>query len=223
MSIIFYDCGFNRGTYRNLLINQAKDKQGLLNMGIPNDLIGRDNSDIIYYAFEPNPDIIPFSKCPMEGVDIHNKAVWHTDGEILKFVVYGTSAMSSSLFNTDQSKNCINVETIDFAKFLSETCTKEDRVIVKLDIEGAEYEVLYKLISTGAVHLIDDLIIEFHKKGIVEFDQDKAKVVYNFFKQKEYANMNSLTAWKTVALCWRVNAGRPGSPLSLPKHIIYKK
>jgi len=223
MSIIFYDCGFNRGMYRNLLINQSKDKQRHINLGIPNDLIGRDNSDIIYYAFEANPGIKPFSECPMEGVDFHNKAVWHTDGEILKFAIYGHAGMSSSLFIPDNDKNCINVETIDFAKFLHETCTKEDRVIVKLDIEGAEYEVLYKLIITGVIHLIDDLIIEFHKKGIVEFDQAKAKVVYNFFKQEEYTNMNSLIAWKTGALCWRVNEGVPGAMSALPKNIEYRK
>ena len=222
MSIIFYDCGFNRGAYRDLLINGSNDRQRLINMGIPDDLMDRDNSDVIYHAFEPNPDITPFSEHLMDGVDIHNKAVWHTDGEILKFAIYGKT-QGSSLFNTDQFENCINVETIDFVKFLSETCTKEDRVIVKLDIEGAEYEVLYKLINTGVIHLIDDIIIEFHKKGIVEFDQDKAKVVYNFFKQKEYANMNSLIAWKTGPLCWRVNEGIPNATLSLPKHIMYKK
>ncbi len=202
-------------------MNEIKNKQGHINMGIPNDLIGRDNSDIIYYAFEANPDILLFSET--DGVDIHNKAVWHTDGEILEFAIYGNSGMSSSLFIPNKNKNLINVETIDFAKFLYETCTKEDRVIVKLDIEGAEYEVLYKLIITGAIHLIDDLIIEFHKKGIVEFDQAKAKVVYNFFKQEEYTNMNSLIAWKTGPLCWRVNEGVPGAISSLPKHIEYRK
>ena len=55
------------------------------------------------------------------------------------------------------------VETIDFSKFLSENATSDDFVVVKMDIEGAEFDVLPSLIENGTYKLINDFYCEFHE------------------------------------------------------------
>lgn len=56
------------------------------------------------------------------------------------------------------------VDTIDFSKFLSENVTSDDFVVVKMDIEGAEFEVLPSLIQNETYKLIDDFYCEFHER-----------------------------------------------------------
>ena len=61
-----------------------------------------------------------------------------------------------------------SVPTIDFAHWLSDRFCAADKVDVKMDIEGAEFEVLEHLVRTGAAAQIDTLAIEWHthKRGL---------------------------------------------------------
>jgi FkbM family methyltransferase len=54
------------------------------------------------------------------------------------------------------------VECIDFSEFLKNNIEKNSEVICKMDIEGAEFEVLDKIINDKTVKLIDILYIEWH-------------------------------------------------------------
>jgi FkbM family methyltransferase len=56
------------------------------------------------------------------------------------------------------------VDTIDFSKFLSENVASDDFVVVKMDIEGAEFEVLPSLIQNETYKLINDFYCEFHER-----------------------------------------------------------
>jgi hypothetical protein len=66
------------------------------------------------------------------------------------------------------------VESIDFSKFLGGL---EGSIYVKMDIEGAEYEVLRQLIKDGNIKKIKELHIEFH---------------HNVFKSESEASTNEL-------------------------------
>jgi hypothetical protein len=57
------------------------------------------------------------------------------------------------------------IESIDFAAFLQSRYTKADFVVLKMDIEGGEWEVIAHLIQTGAIDLIDELMLECHARG----------------------------------------------------------
>ena len=52
--------------------------------------------------------------------------------------------------------------SIDIADWLKRTVSTTDFVVVKMDIEGAEYEVIPHLLSTGAAALIDEIFVEVH-------------------------------------------------------------
>lgn len=56
----------------------------------------------------------------------------------------------------------IDVICIDFSEYLTKNIRKEDYVICKMDIEGAEYDVLGKLIDDDTIDLIDEIYIEWH-------------------------------------------------------------
>jgi FkbM family methyltransferase len=83
-------------------------------------------------------------------------------------------------FNYNEEE--IVVETIDFSKFLKENTTEEDFVVVKMDIEGAEFEVLPSIIDEESYKLINDFYCEFHER----FFEPKSR--YKSLKQ-EYINI----------------------------------
>lgn len=58
------------------------------------------------------------------------------------------------------------VPCIDFAGWIETHCTKEDFIVCKLDIEGAEYQVLDKMNKTGVLGWIDHLYVEWHARMI---------------------------------------------------------
>lgn len=56
----------------------------------------------------------------------------------------------------------IKVKCIDFSEYLKNNINNDDYVICKMDIEGAEYDVLGKLIDDDSINLIDEIYIEWH-------------------------------------------------------------
>lgn len=62
----------------------------------------------------------------------------------------------------------MDVNCIDFSSFLKNNVNKEDYVLCKMDIEGAEYEVLGKLIDDNTINLIDEIYIEWHNHLLKE-------------------------------------------------------
>lgn len=51
---------------------------------------------------------------------------------------------------------------IDVAAFLQRTVVEEDFVVVKMDVEGAEYSVVPHLLRSGVARLIDEMFLEVH-------------------------------------------------------------
>ena len=49
---------------------------------------------------------------------------------------------------------------LNFSRWLQQNVVAEDFVVVKMDIEGSEYEVLPSLLRSRAVTLVDELLLE---------------------------------------------------------------
>mmetsp|Transcript_28514 Transcript_28514/g.80447 ORF Transcript_28514/g.80447 Transcript_28514/m.80447 type:complete len:336 (+) Transcript_28514:255-1262(+) len=64
---------------------------------------------------------------------------------------------------------------IDFDAWLKDNITPEDFVVLKLDIEGAEHEVLEKMVSSGTIHLVDELFVECHYNKWSKMRMDKKR------------------------------------------------
>jgi len=126
------------------------------------------------FAFEANPNLIPdIPKKP--NLTVLNKAVWTEDGTVEFYL--GENTLSSSLLGDKKpglSKTPIRVESVDFGQWLKKNFSKDDVIFVKLDIEGAEYDVLDKMLKDESITYVDRLYVEFHneKVGVPE-ERDK--------------------------------------------------
>jgi FkbM family methyltransferase len=66
---------------------------------------------------------------------------------------------SSSTFRTDASTDTIRI--VDVAEWLSEKGIDSIQ-LMKINIEGGEFELLERLIETGGIERIDDVQVQFH-------------------------------------------------------------
>lgn len=112
------------------------------------------------YAIEANPYILDkIPKAP--DVTVINKAAWIKDGKI-DFYLALPGGTRSSLFRREQcNKEKIQVDCFDLGKWIKDNFKKDDYIILSLDIAGAEYDVVNKLICDNSIEYIDRLYVEF--------------------------------------------------------------
>ncbi|KAC9333161.1 hypothetical protein R6Q59_027177 [Mikania micrantha] len=54
------------------------------------------------------------------------------------------------------------IQGFDFANWLKNTVSEKDFVVMKMDVEGTEFDLIPRLIETGAICLIDEVFLECH-------------------------------------------------------------
>ncbi|KVH94111.1 uncharacterized protein LOC112517874 [Cynara cardunculus var. scolymus] len=68
------------------------------------------------------------------------------------------SAQTSTTFMGDLNK----IQGFDFANWVKNSFRGKDFVVVKMDVEGTEFDLIRMLIETGAICLIDEMFLECH-------------------------------------------------------------
>jgi FkbM family methyltransferase len=97
---------------------------------------------------------------------VMNEALWDSYG-IMDFYISKDiwGDLGCTLDPTKREKldllNPKKVKTIRFSDFIN-NFSNDDYIIVKLDIEGAEYNVVSDLLMSGAINKINELYIEWH-------------------------------------------------------------
>jgi FkbM family methyltransferase len=88
--------------------------------------------------------------------------------------------------NFEYTNEDITVNTKKLSNILKEVCTKDDHVVLKLDIEGSEFAVIDDLINTGAYEFLDEIYVEFHERFFedIEYYKNKIENYKEFFKSK---------------------------------------
>lgn len=117
-------------------------------------------------CFEASPDlaIVPPHELRVP-LEIHRVAVWIAAGEQRLF--FGEHAESSTLLENKTSGNLnparsVLVPSIDFAAWLSHNTNASDQLVIKMDIEGAEFAVLERLAGHPVRRRIRHLWVEWH-------------------------------------------------------------
>lgn len=170
MKKILLDCGchYGKGLRKQIEINQIDPSWKI-------------------YCWEANPytyeHFLKIDRFKHLDITAYHAAVSNTDGTI-KFNVQSSngknggstkSGTGSSIVSLDEWR-CkgggfveeVEVPRINLSKWMSEHLIKDDMVILKMDIEGAEYDVLEEIIHSGAIDLIDKVYIEWHSYMFLE-------------------------------------------------------
>ena len=118
------------------------------------------------YGFDPNPGFSEeWAKMRKERPEVKliQAAAWTKDGKI-DFSSHPNSESSSIMKekNTYKDGKIITVPCFDFSFWLKSIIKPNDFVLVKMDIEGAEMELLPKMIKEGTDELISILLVEWH-------------------------------------------------------------
>lgn len=171
---VFIDCG----THMFQGFKQFVEKYGI-------------DSEWKCFCFEANPfthersqDV--YKELVGSGYNIthFNKAVYTTEGSIKVNCsrddggpyADGHFSQGSNILSDppdyDQTYHCgftyqeeeVLIDTVDFSNFLRDNVSEDDFVVVKMDIEGAEFDVLPSLIEDGSYKLINDFYCEFHER-----------------------------------------------------------
>ena len=151
MRKIFLDCGAHKATS----IKKFREEY-------PNA------DDYVIISFECNPKFKQILR-DVDDITFYNKAICIKDGKTEFYL--GKGASSSLIYGKTRGNlnfdNPIEVETIDLSKWIMDNFTKDDYIILKLDIEGAEYEVVEDLYETKILGYINEFHGELHgpKKG----------------------------------------------------------
>lgn len=107
--------------------------------------------------------------------EFHPNAVSIEDGKAEFYIAenngyYYGSSLESTKDNVILSNKVI-VDAINLAKWITDRYSKEDYIVLKIDIEGTEYKLLKHLFETGAIHYCNEVYVEFHLDNKVKIDQ----------------------------------------------------
>jgi FkbM family methyltransferase len=194
---VFIDCGSHCGES----ILEAKRRWG---------------NDIKIYSFEANPNLATKLKKAFEfdkNVIVENKAVW-IENSFIKFYLSTLWSDGSSVYVEKTSGGIkedffVNVESIDLIEFIKNSFNEDDYIILKLDIEGAEYEVLNKLIESKCINKINEIHGEFHDN----IENEHVKKLEN--KIFSYFNDNNI-----IFYCWEMGMGQQVIDRSIWKNCL---
>jgi FkbM family methyltransferase len=118
-------------------------------------------------AFECNPDLASRLSATTDAT-VLNQAMWTNSGSLEFFLTQETTC--SSVFRDagmgKLEKRRVEVPSIDFAAWLRDNTRPDDFVVLKLDVEGAEYPIIDHLLKGDAAGRIDILFIEFHNAWV---------------------------------------------------------
>ena len=174
MKNIFLDCGTHLGSglhdfYRTFNMNPTWD----------------------IYTFEPNPytlqRFIQFNKdfIQQNNIKYYNNAV-SNNWDSVTFNIdnrpgEGPTGMGSSIMSLEtwnptsgtgpQNFNMtVKVDCINLREFI-EKFDKNDNIVIKLDVEGAEYDILDEFIKYDTLDYINHLCVEFHSNMFKNSDE----------------------------------------------------
>jgi FkbM family methyltransferase len=120
----------------------------------------------MYYGFDPWPDMREQTEPRLQ---ILRRAAWTYDG-IVELALGSWREWDATVVREKNGRGewhrTTMVPCFDLARFLAELPSKHT-LVVKMDVEGAEFPLLQHLIDTDTDVLIDLLLVEWHDEKMV--------------------------------------------------------
>lgn len=113
-------------------------------------------------AFEPTPETFRYlsqNSAGFNGVECHNAALSNKDGVIPFYIPPGSAGSLTTSICPNRVEGLVPIDVI--AVKLS-TYISQPVDLLKIDVEGAEWQVFEDLIATKKINLIRNAIIEYH-------------------------------------------------------------
>lgn len=135
----------------------------------------------ILYGFDPWPELVEAER-RVGGtlVVLERKAAWIEDGEIELAMVHGLRAWDSTVMRDKDSRGewsgvgsreVTRVPAFDLAAWL---LGLPEAAVVKMDVEGAEFPILERVLETGADTKIARLLVEWHDDKMPGYGERRA-------------------------------------------------
>jgi FkbM family methyltransferase len=163
--------------YRFMFHEMKKDDifiDGGMNVGIVTDIALV--KDATVYGFEPNPNAIKLLKNKFKNnknVFIIEKALSNRNGES-DFVLSSDYDQGANLFRVGNRKEILKVELVKFSEFVNSL--NREIYMVKLDVEGAEFEIIEDLIESKSYTKIKYIVCETHARFFKDGDEKLKKI-----------------------------------------------
>lgn len=175
MRKIFLDCGVREGDGIAAFLGDDKVGDGAYSRCL---LPRNDSIEYEFIGFEsPDYKFKEATKDRFANVQftLIEKLVWtydgyvdfDTDGESYDCRLLEVSRTEDALPWRHPNAAALVVQNpcIDLAGYIKRTFTPQDYLVLKFDIEGAEYEVLQRLISENLLPWLNELYVEYHWWG----------------------------------------------------------
>ena len=129
-----------------------------------------------YIGFEPVPELYQKSKDMFEKdsrVVLHQLAISPNPKKSIKFftsyrkegvITSGSTMIKSKTTGQINADRFFYAESIDIAEYIKDNLSKEDHIVLKVDVEGMEYEVFDNLIETGIISYVNKIYCDWHYK-----------------------------------------------------------
>ena len=168
MRKVFLDCGSNDGCSVRKF-RDTKDKK----------------REFECFCFEGNPKLFHYH--PVDELCTFYENIVYGTREQIDFYIQGSgggSTTSRKKYQGYLDKYKCAVEKVTYnpiilSEFIEENFQKEDYIILKLDIEGAEYSVLQNLLDTDKLAYINEIYIEWHVGQKTDYE-DTMNFIRNF-------------------------------------------
>lgn len=162
----------------------------------------------VLYGFDPWP-ALGEQDADFEGtrVVLQRKAAWVEDGEIEFAQVRGFRAWNSTVMRAKGTRGewsgageVIRVPCFDFSSWLA---TLPEPAVVKFDVEGAEFEILERMVDNGADQFVSELLIEWHDDRMPGYAERRERLVQRLRCPVTTYGDYRITPWSTVMGIWR--------------------
>ena len=194
MKKIFIDCGANKGQSAKAWLKHIPTEQ---------------HHEWEIHCFEASKKLYPTLERKIselqsqfdnskKNITCHNKAVW-IDNDGVQFHDMGNESSSTDARKRGIQKDKMKmVESINLSEFIK-SYSKDDLIILKMDIEGGEYTVIPHLHETGALECVSTGFFELHAAKMsgttLETDYNILRILKendldSYYWSAEYTNRN---------------------------------